>query len=180
MQGKLMELTTFAACFDFTAAHGRCSVPNVKKKMKTHRPLESNAARSDLKERNLVQHLSGVILIEFPLQRQILLTRLKSFFDLESRHHLVEIDLSNAAEMSDVGAAAISRAQNLERLWLLRCKKVTDPGIGCITGHRWQYSFLFLFFFFFLSMMIMLMMAATIKKQAVAACQCSPPPLCLI
>ncbi|KAL6002898.1 hypothetical protein ACLOJK_023120 [Asimina triloba] len=45
---------------------------------------------------------------------------------------LVEIDLSNASEMTDVGAAAISRARNLERLRLVRCKKVTDLGIGCI------------------------------------------------
>ncbi|XP_077213632.1 RNI-like superfamily protein [Tasmannia lanceolata] len=45
---------------------------------------------------------------------------------------LVEIDLSNRTELTDYAAAAISRARNLERLWLVRCKMITDLGIGCI------------------------------------------------
>ncbi|XP_068668905.1 F-box/LRR-repeat protein 3 [Aristolochia californica] len=45
---------------------------------------------------------------------------------------LVEIDLSNGTELTDCAAAAISRAKNLERLWLVRCKLITDLGIGCI------------------------------------------------
>lgn len=45
---------------------------------------------------------------------------------------LVEIDLSNATELRDAGAAAIAQAKNLERLWLARCKLITDMGIGCI------------------------------------------------
>lgn len=45
---------------------------------------------------------------------------------------LVEIDLSNATELRDSGAAAIAKAKNLERLWLGRCKLITDMGIGCI------------------------------------------------
>lgn len=45
---------------------------------------------------------------------------------------LVEIDLSNATELRDAGAAAIAEAKNLERLWLARCKLITDMGIGCI------------------------------------------------
>ncbi|RVW56921.1 F-box/LRR-repeat protein 3 [Vitis vinifera] len=45
---------------------------------------------------------------------------------------LVEIDLSNATEFTDSGAAAIAKAKNLERLWLVRCKLVSDIGIGCI------------------------------------------------
>ena len=45
---------------------------------------------------------------------------------------LVEIDLSNATELRDAGAAAIANAKNLERLWLGRCKMITDMGIGCI------------------------------------------------
>ena len=46
--------------------------------------------------------------------------------------NLVEIDLSNATELRDTGAAAIAKASNLERLWLVRCKPITDIGIGCI------------------------------------------------
>ncbi|GAV76944.1 LRR_6 domain-containing protein [Cephalotus follicularis] len=46
--------------------------------------------------------------------------------------NLVEVDLSNATELRDAGAAAIAEARNLERLWLGRCKLVTDMGVGCI------------------------------------------------
>ncbi|KAF3636932.1 F-box/LRR-repeat protein 3 [Capsicum annuum] len=46
--------------------------------------------------------------------------------------NLVEIDLSNATELKDVGAAALAEARNLERLWLVRCKSITDIGLGCI------------------------------------------------
>lgn len=46
--------------------------------------------------------------------------------------NLVEIDLSNATELKDLAAAAIAEAKNLERLWLVRCKSITDIGIGCI------------------------------------------------
>lgn len=46
--------------------------------------------------------------------------------------NLVEINLSNATELKDMAAAAIAQAKNLERLWLVRCKSVTDIGIGCI------------------------------------------------
>ncbi|OAY62570.1 F-box/LRR-repeat protein 3 [Ananas comosus] len=45
---------------------------------------------------------------------------------------LVEIDLSNATDLTDAAAAAIGKARNLERLWLARCMRVTDMGIGCI------------------------------------------------
>ncbi|OWM67079.1 F-box/LRR-repeat protein 3 isoform X2 [Punica granatum] len=46
--------------------------------------------------------------------------------------NLVEVDLSNARELRDPGAAALSGLRNLERLWLGRCKLITDMGVGCI------------------------------------------------
>ncbi|KAK4797943.1 hypothetical protein SAY86_030269 [Trapa natans] len=46
--------------------------------------------------------------------------------------NLTEIDLSNATDLRDPGAAALAGARNLERLWLGRCKLITDMGIGCI------------------------------------------------
>ncbi|KAJ6299803.1 hypothetical protein OIU76_020734 [Salix suchowensis] len=46
--------------------------------------------------------------------------------------NLVSIDLSNATELRDSAAAAVAEAKNLERLWLGRCKLITDMGIGCI------------------------------------------------
>lgn len=46
--------------------------------------------------------------------------------------NLVEIDLSNAKELKDAAAAAVAEAKNLEKLWLGRCKMITDMGIGCI------------------------------------------------
>lgn len=45
---------------------------------------------------------------------------------------LVEVDLSNGTELTDAAAAAISEAKNLEKLWLGRCKLISDMGIGCI------------------------------------------------
>ena len=46
--------------------------------------------------------------------------------------NLVEIDLSNRTELTDSAAKAIAEAKNLERLWLARCKMITDMGIGCV------------------------------------------------
>ncbi|XP_011041841.1 PREDICTED: F-box/LRR-repeat protein 3-like [Populus euphratica] len=46
--------------------------------------------------------------------------------------NLVEIDLSNGVELNDMAAAAIAEAKNLEKLWLARCKLITDLGIGCV------------------------------------------------
>ena len=47
--------------------------------------------------------------------------------------NLVEIDLSNATELSDsaAAAAALAEAKNFEKLWLRRCKQITDMGVGC-------------------------------------------------
>ncbi|ONI03853.1 hypothetical protein PRUPE_6G286100 [Prunus persica] len=46
--------------------------------------------------------------------------------------NLVEIDLSNATELRDSAVAALAEAKNLEKLWLGRCKQITDMGVGCI------------------------------------------------
>ncbi|KAG8374464.1 hypothetical protein BUALT_Bualt11G0134900 [Buddleja alternifolia] len=46
--------------------------------------------------------------------------------------NLVEIDLSNAIQLKDLAAAAIAEAKNLVKLWLVRCKCISDIGIGCI------------------------------------------------
>ncbi|XP_059428263.1 F-box/LRR-repeat protein 3 isoform X1 [Corylus avellana] len=46
--------------------------------------------------------------------------------------NLVELDLSNATELRDGAAATVAEAKNLERLWMGRCKLVTDMGVGCI------------------------------------------------
>ncbi|WCJ27964.1 F-box/LRR-repeat protein 3 [Euphorbia peplus] len=46
--------------------------------------------------------------------------------------NLVEIDLSNATELRDGAVSAVAEAKNLERLWLGRCKLITDLGVGCI------------------------------------------------
>ncbi|XP_022767835.1 F-box/LRR-repeat protein 3-like [Durio zibethinus] len=46
--------------------------------------------------------------------------------------NLVEIDLSNGTELKDSAMAAIAEAKNLEKLWLARCKSITDMGVGCV------------------------------------------------
>ncbi|OVA17218.1 Leucine-rich repeat [Macleaya cordata] len=45
---------------------------------------------------------------------------------------LVELDLSNATELTDSAASVIREAKNLEKLWLARCVLISDLGIGCI------------------------------------------------
>ncbi|XP_019706567.1 F-box/LRR-repeat protein 3 [Elaeis guineensis] len=45
---------------------------------------------------------------------------------------LVEIDLSYSFYLNDGAAAAIGRARNLERLWLAKCRRITDIGIARI------------------------------------------------
>ncbi|KAK9093524.1 hypothetical protein Syun_028435 [Stephania yunnanensis] len=46
--------------------------------------------------------------------------------------YLVEIDLSNVRKLTDLGALAISKASNLEKLRLTACRLITDVGIGYI------------------------------------------------
>ncbi|KAK9093517.1 hypothetical protein Syun_028428 [Stephania yunnanensis] len=46
--------------------------------------------------------------------------------------YLVEIDLSNVRKLTDLGALAISKASNLEKLRLAACRLITDVGIGYI------------------------------------------------
>uniref|UniRef100_A0A1D1Y7S0 F-box/LRR-repeat protein 3 n=1 Tax=Anthurium amnicola TaxID=1678845 RepID=A0A1D1Y7S0_9ARAE len=82
--------------------------------------------------------LAAVALSLRPALRSIDLSRSRSFTHagLESLvancRSLVDIDLSNATDLSDAAAAAIGRARNLQRLSLARCKMVTDMGLGCI------------------------------------------------
>lgn len=45
---------------------------------------------------------------------------------------LIEVDLSNATDLTDLAASAIAEAKNLESLSLTRCKLISDIGIGCI------------------------------------------------
>lgn len=45
---------------------------------------------------------------------------------------LVEIDLSNGVALTDSALKVIAEAKNLEKLWLARCKSITDMGIGCV------------------------------------------------
>ncbi|EXB54275.1 hypothetical protein L484_014008 [Morus notabilis] len=46
--------------------------------------------------------------------------------------NLKEIDLSNATEIGDSAVAALAEAKNLEKLWMGRCKGITDLGVGCV------------------------------------------------
>ncbi|XVF76901.1 hypothetical protein PTKIN_Ptkin13bG0304500 [Pterospermum kingtungense] len=46
--------------------------------------------------------------------------------------YLVEIDLSNCTELKDSAMVAVAEAKNLEKLWLARCKSITDMGVGCV------------------------------------------------
>ncbi|XP_022745713.1 F-box/LRR-repeat protein 3-like isoform X2 [Durio zibethinus] len=46
--------------------------------------------------------------------------------------NLTEIDLSNGTELKDSAMAAVAEAKSLEKLWLARCKSITDMGVGCV------------------------------------------------
>ncbi|KAA8543691.1 hypothetical protein F0562_021563 [Nyssa sinensis] len=47
---------------------------------------------------------------------------------------LAEINLSDATWLTDCDVAAIAGAKNLEKLWLARCKLISDIGVGCIAA----------------------------------------------
>ncbi|XP_062197824.1 F-box/LRR-repeat protein 3-like isoform X2 [Phragmites australis] len=45
---------------------------------------------------------------------------------------LADLDLSNGVDLGDTSAAEVARMRRLQRLSLLRCKAVTDMGLGCV------------------------------------------------
>ncbi|GLJ45460.1 hypothetical protein SUGI_0957330 [Cryptomeria japonica] len=51
---------------------------------------------------------------------------------VERCQSLVEVDLSNCTEFTDYAAEALGNAQNLQSLKLVKCKQITDMGLGCI------------------------------------------------
>ncbi|KAG6402246.1 hypothetical protein SASPL_139122 [Salvia splendens] len=65
------------------------------------------------------------------LSRSRLFTHAALSLLAEKCGRLVELDLSNATELRDA-AAAVAEARNLEKLWMGRCRLVSDIGIGCI------------------------------------------------
>uniref|UniRef100_A0A5B6ZCA3 Putative F-box/LRR-repeat protein 3 n=2 Tax=Davidia involucrata TaxID=16924 RepID=A0A5B6ZCA3_DAVIN len=118
---------------------------------KTLKPLRSEHLTAILNRYPYVTHLdlslcprisdNSLTVISFvckKMLRSIDLSRSKFFSHVGLSNlvmncsNLVEIDLSNATELRDSAAAAIAEAKNLEKLWLARCKSITDIGIGCI------------------------------------------------
>ncbi|XP_022729409.1 F-box/LRR-repeat protein 3-like isoform X2 [Durio zibethinus] len=81
---------------------------------------------------NLISSTSKATLLSINLSRSRFFTNagLSSLF--LNCSGLVEVDLSNGTELTDLAAPAIAEAKNLERLSLARCKLITDMGIGCI------------------------------------------------
>lgn len=70
--------------------------------------------------------------------RSIDLSRSRSFSNVglsnlvTSCTGLVEINLSNGVALTDAVMKVLAEAKNLEKLWLSRCKSITDMGIGCV------------------------------------------------
>ncbi|CAK7351955.1 unnamed protein product [Dovyalis caffra] len=81
---------------------------------------------------NVVSLSCKDVLCSINLSRSRFFTNIGLASLVSSCFNLVEIDLSNGVELSDLAAAAISEAKNLEKLRLARCKLITDMGIGCI------------------------------------------------
>ncbi|XWS60019.1 hypothetical protein CRYUN_Cryun08bG0172400 [Craigia yunnanensis] len=73
---------------------------------------------------------SGLRSIDFSRSRLFLNSGLLSL--ALNCKNLVEIDLSNGTDLKDSAMAAVAEAKNLEKLWLARCKSITDMGLGCV------------------------------------------------
>ncbi|KAG9445338.1 hypothetical protein H6P81_016678 [Aristolochia fimbriata] len=80
----------------------------------------------------LVSHHCRSTLRSVNLSKSMLFTHVGLSDLVLNCEFLVDIDLSNGTDLTDCAAAAISRAKNLEKLSLARCKLITDLGIGCI------------------------------------------------
>ena len=55
---------------------------------------------------------------------------------------LIEINLSNRTELKDLCLKAIGEAKNLEKLWLTKCKSITDKGIAYVADNCRKLKFL--------------------------------------
>ncbi|KZV15255.1 F-box/LRR-repeat protein 3 [Dorcoceras hygrometricum] len=81
---------------------------------------------------NVISYHGKEMLSSINLSRSMDFTHLGLSNLVMNCRNLVEIDLSNATGLKDLAAAAIAEAKNLERLLLVRCKSITDIGVGCI------------------------------------------------
>ncbi|XAR55773.1 hypothetical protein NMG60_11035973 [Bertholletia excelsa] len=81
---------------------------------------------------SIISSLCNKMLKSIDLSRSKFFTHVGLSNLVSNCSNLVEINMSNATELRDSAAAAIAAAKNLERLWLGRCKSITDMGIGCI------------------------------------------------
>ncbi|GLU02601.1 hypothetical protein SLE2022_198460 [Rubroshorea leprosula] len=92
----------------------------------------SHCPRVDDKTLNMISSTWKATLQSINLSRSRFFTNLGLSSLFVNCSALVEIDLSNGTELTDPAASAIAEAKNLEKLWLVRCKLITDMGIGCI------------------------------------------------
>eukprot|EP01018_Ginkgo_biloba_P000375 Gb_39800 [translate_table: standard] len=79
-----------------------------------------------------VAQISGHHLLSINLSKLGTFTHLGLSQLVKGCESLVEINLSNCHEIVDTAAAAIAHARNLQSLQLVKCKQITDIGLGCI------------------------------------------------
>ncbi|XAR68752.1 hypothetical protein NMG60_11000110 [Bertholletia excelsa] len=126
--------------YDIESRHRKVLKPLRSEHLKRVLNRYPNVTRLDLSlcPRITDSSLSAVSVVCSKMLRSIDLSRSKFFTHVGLSNlvvncsNLIEIDLSNAMDLKDSAAAAIAEAKNLEKLWLIRCKSITDMGIGCI------------------------------------------------
>ncbi|KAK6927159.1 Leucine-rich repeat [Dillenia turbinata] len=98
-----------------------------------HFPPRSHSLPSRRRPHTLLYFISlQIALASIDLSRSRFFTSSGLSYSVTNCSFLVEIDLSNATTLTDSAAAVIAEAKNLERLWLVRCKLISDIGIGCV------------------------------------------------
>lgn len=79
-----------------------------------------------------VAHIIGNHLLSINLSKLWTFTHSGLAQLVKSCQSLVEIDLSSCTEITDYDAESIAHARKLQSLKLVKCKQITDIGLGCI------------------------------------------------
>eukprot|EP01018_Ginkgo_biloba_P000376 Gb_39799 [translate_table: standard] len=79
-----------------------------------------------------VARISGNHLLSINLSKLNSFTHLGLARLFENCQSVVELDLSNCTNIGDAAAVALAHARNLQSLELVKCKQISDIGLGCI------------------------------------------------
>jgi len=80
-------------------------------------------------------HVAGILgnhLVSINLSKLWIFTHLGLLELVKICQSLIEIDLSNCTEITDYAVESTAQARKLQSLKLVKCKQITDMGLGCI------------------------------------------------